>query len=517
MAFLGLSLITWLLLVFAFLMLYIYSTTWKFSYWKKRGVPSPKPVPLLGNTLQVLKNGFHQQVDAWMKELGPIFGLYAFGTTLIVGDVDVLRQILIKDFDHFRNHRQLGVEVKPFSKGVVRLTDDHWKNVRNILTPTFSAGKLKKMVPLLNGACRALIKKLCTASEDKATINVKMLYNALMLDVVAATNFGLDVNSQENPDNAFFKYIEIMLRQGKKWLMIILTISPRLYKVFEYLGFRIMDQTAIDFFMDVTEKVIEARKADPNDKRVDFIRLMIDAHEMEPEKDEDGLVTQFNETGSDRTSKKVPMTSEEVMSQSITFIIAGYDTSSTLLSTVCYLLALNPEIQDKLIEEVDAITEGTENLEYDIISKMVYLDQIIQEALRMYPPAPTTDRLCSKTWTNGKLTIDKGTVVMIPIYSLHHNPDLWPEPEKFNPDRFTKEEKEKRHPMAWIPFGHGPRNCIGMRFALLVVKFALTSIFQKYKVVPVAETPVPLVSKDFGRILPNSGIPLGFEKREGIE
>ncbi|GAV06329.1 hypothetical protein RvY_16341-2 [Ramazzottius varieornatus] len=154
---------------------------------------------------------------------------------------------------------------------------------------------------------------------------------------------------------------------------------------------------------------------------------------------------------------------DEVLAQSIIFFVAGFETSATTLTFMTYLLAIHPEIQEKLRKEIDQAIGKDVPPTYDLISRIPYLDQCINETLRMYPPATRTERENSEEWTYGNLTLDKGTIIAIPIYAIQHDSEYWPEPDSFNPDRFSEENKHKIVPFTFLPFGQGPRNCAGMR------------------------------------------------------
>lgn len=165
--------------------------------------------------------------------------------------------------------------------------------------------------------------------------------------------------------------------------------------------------------------------------------------------------------------------------KSFLFFIAGFDTSSTLLSFVAYELSANPDIQQKLYEEVEETHKslGGNKLTYNAVQNMKYLDMVISETLRLWPPAPNTDRLCVKDYNYDdgqcKFTIEKGTVLLIPIIGLHLDEKYWDNPAKFNPERFSDDNKNNITPGAYVPFGVGPRNCI-VSFRLWVFLFEQT-------------------------------------------
>lgn len=150
---------------------------------------------------------------------------------------------------------------------------------------------------------------------------------------------------------------------------------------------------------------------------------------------------------------------DELVAQCFLFFLAGFDTSSTLLSFLAYELSANPDIQQKLFEEVQETHRrlGGNRLSYDAVQKMKYMDMVISEVLRYWPPAPGTDRVCVKEYyyDDGqcKFTIEKDTLLSIPIVGLHHDEKYWDDPKKFNPERFSDENKDNIVPGTYLPFG----------------------------------------------------------------
>ncbi|XP_072182139.1 cytochrome P450 3A19-like [Diadema setosum] len=195
------------------------------------------------------------------------------------------------------------------------------------------------------------------------------------------------------------------------------------------------------------------------------------------------------------------------------FLAAGYETTTTALTLGSYLLARNPQVQDKLIAEIDKLAPKRDDVDYTKVSTMPYLDQVMCEILRYYPPATRLDRECGETCTYKGVTIERGVDVWVNPYTMHHSSDYWPEPSKFDPDRFSKENREKRDPFTWMPFGAGPRICVGMRFALMEAKMALVRVLQKarFETSPLTEIPPKLGTNDL--LSPPNGVTLKLVAR----
>lgn len=222
-----------------------------------------------------------------------------------------------------------------------------------------------------------------------------------------------------------------------------------------------------------------------NITRPDMIHLLLEAKKgrLVDETDkfkeyEIGFAT-VEESNYGKSKRKLPITEDLIAAQALIFFIAGFETASTTLSFLSYQLAVNPSIQSKLQKEIDQVLIKTGGkVTYEELLKMKYLDQVISETLRMYPAGYILTRVCTKTYLipakkykEVDLTVDPGTVVVIPVIGLHMDPKYFPNPMKFDPDRFSEANRSDIVPGTFIPFGSGPRNCIGGYFIQMFIFF----------------------------------------------
>ncbi|XP_052610686.1 cytochrome P450 3A25-like [Peromyscus californicus insignis] len=177
----------------------------------------------------------------------------------------------------------------------------------------------------------------------------------------------------------------------------------------------------------------------------------------------------------------------EITAQSVVFIFAGYEATSTSISFVMYQLATHPGVQKKLQDEIDRALPNKAPVTYDAL-----MDMVVNETLRLYPAANRLERISKKDVEINGVFIPKGTIVIVPTYPLHQDPEYWPEPEEFCPERFSKENKGSINPYVYLPFGNGPRNCLGLRFALINMKLAVIRVLQNFTLQPCEETQIPL-------------------------
>ncbi|KAK2148412.1 hypothetical protein LSH36_499g02031 [Paralvinella palmiformis] len=241
----------------------------------------------------------------------------------------------------------------------------------------------------------------------------------------------------------------------------------------------------LEFFTKITCDVMKRRMED-GESRVDFLQIMLDNKLPE---DHNGT-SNFSQNGGCLQSEKQGLTHEEILAQSLLFFIAGYETTASTITFLCYCLATNMAAQRELQREIDRMVD----ISYNTLSDLPYLDMCIQETLRLYPPATRILRACNQDTLLGHVNVRRGTLIAIPVYTLHHNPDYWTDPGKclFQNGRFLPEERSSRTPYTWLPFGTGPRNCIGMRLAMMEIKVAMVTLVKHLEFHVTDDTQTPL-------------------------
>jgi cytochrome P450 len=173
------------------------------------------------------------------------------------------------------------------------------------------------------------------------------------------------------------------------------------------------------------------------------------------------------------------MSDELVLSESMQLLVAGHETSSNALSWLFYLLSSRPDCLQKLRQEFSSVLSGA-HLSYEHVPRFEFASQIIQEALRLYPPFWMIDRMAVADDRVGDLAIPRGSTVIVFVYGAHHAPRYWQDPERFDPERFTKENEKLHTPFTYLPFGGGPRGCIGGNYAMLQILMILSTLLKKY-------------------------------------
>ncbi|BES88396.1 cytochrome P450 [Nesidiocoris tenuis] len=476
-----------------------------FNYWKKRGVAQiDVQYPFIGNALKTFLTPIHISRQWGYKEFPNerFVGTYDNRKpTLLIRDPDLIESVLIKDFSHLSDRTNRDDPNAKMAKNLLNLTGDQWKHYRNKLTPTFSTGKLKGMHSQLTDCGNSLIKFM-KSLDDGRPFEVRDVIQRFTMDVIASCAFGLNIDTINDPDSEFRKAGQAIFKPTL-WGKIVfgLRLRPLIRKITQITKFNFFQNSKVgQFFSDAIDTTIEHRKKN-NLTRHDFLHLMNEL--MEKDKAD--------------PNNPFPFDHNALVSNAFVFFLAGFETTATTVSYAMYLLALNEDAQEKAYQEVSRVLKkhGGE-ASFNAIQEMEYLEQVISETLRIYPPAVALSRAVTKPYevpgTSG-LVLPAGSTINIPTYALHHDPQYFPEPEKFIPERFDESNNSIRKG-TYLPFGGGPRICIGARFAKMEAAVCLAMLIQNYHIAKCSQTKIPL---DFDQrsflLVPKGGIWLTVRPR----
>uniref|UniRef100_A0A2L2Y8V1 Cytochrome P450 3A11 n=1 Tax=Parasteatoda tepidariorum TaxID=114398 RepID=A0A2L2Y8V1_PARTP len=477
----------------------------KLSYWKDRNVPYAKPLPFFGSLIDLATTPMHVLELNRYFSLGPIHGFFeGLRPVLVVGDPKLIRDIFITDFQIFPNRRVFqGCPI--LSRSLLISEGDYWRRIRSIVSPTFTTKKLKRILGIFEDCSKTLVQNFKISAQKEKPLSVKRIFNAFVLDVTASSAFSTKIDSLNDSKSEFVQQVNKnfgIIHKSKLCLMLLFTSWHHLKNIFKSSA---VNGSALQFFSDFIKEVISERKR-TKQTRDDFLQLLLDIekkstidNEKEYVENDDDIDTNYGENISGQNifpgESQKNLTHEELVSQCVTFLVAANDTTASLLTTTTHILATNESIQEKAYQEVAKhLQETNGKLTYEALQKMKYLDNIMSETLRLYPPVMRVCRRAEKEYNLGEtgINIQKGVVVLLPILALHRDPKYYPDPEKFDPDRFSDEEVAKRDPNTYLPFGHGPRTCIGMRFAQLSAKVCLVYIISSFVIKSCSQTKIPM-------------------------
>ncbi|XP_049313741.1 probable cytochrome P450 6a13 isoform X3 [Bactrocera dorsalis] len=478
----------------------------KYQYWEQRGVPQLQMNFFYGNFFRIKtmhKTEIFHEVYKKFRGKAKLVGTYVFTKPVaVVLDLDLVKSILIKDFNKIADR----FEQRKGSEGILhrhllRLDGERWRPLRTKLTPTFTSAKMKFMFPTLVTVAQQLEEAFSKQLTKTSSGDVELhdLMGRFTTDVIGHCVFGVDCNSLKDP-NVVFRRMGRRIFYPKYFsirLHIFMTTYPALFKYLKFFNVQEHSKDLEDFMVQLVSDTVRLRE-EQNIHRNDFIDLLI---ELKNSKDTKGMSQ---------------MSIEVMVAQVYIFFAAGYETSSSNLSNGLYELAKNPHVQEKLRAEIKSILEKHNGeLTYEAMMEMTYLDQVITETLRMHPAIGALTRVSIDDYKipDTDITLEKGTHIYIPVSEIHYDPAIYDNPKEFRPERFHPDEMQKRHPQAFLGFGDGPRNCIGLRFGRMQVRVGFITLLKSYRFSLSEKTPTELeISKYSIVLVPHSKIWLKAEK-----
>ncbi|XP_067213413.1 probable cytochrome P450 6a14 [Linepithema humile] len=472
---------------------YIYYKYVLFNYWRKKGVFYVEPVVPAGNLTAFVtgkKSLGELYLDVYVRYKDHrAFGMYSFfKPNLVIADLDLIRTVLIREFESFHDRGTFCNEkYDPLSGNLFNLSGKKWKNMRSKLIPAFTSAKIKQMFMIMEKYGEQVTQSVENQGQATDCIEMKEIFARYSTDVIMSTAFGIEANCMKDPNSEFRRRGKKVFEENSFWLALFLFLP----QFMNFLSIPTTDKKITQFFTKIFRENVNYRQTS-NVVRHDFMNLLIQLIEkgyVEPDDEKD---TSKNTVNVSPATNRITMM--EATAQSYVFYLAGFETSSTTATYSLYELAQQQHIQDKVYNEIDKVLKKHGELTYDAVNEMTYLHKVVNETLRKYPTVPVLNRVCTKDINipTTNIHVSKGTLISIPVLGVHRDPLIYPDPDKFDPERFNADEIAARHPYAYLPFGEGPRNCIGARVGYLQVKIALVSLLSKFKFKLHPRTPVPL-------------------------
>ncbi|XP_058459055.1 probable cytochrome P450 6a14 [Malaya genurostris] len=455
----------------------------RFRYWEDRRVPYVTPTFPTGN-LRGFGRKFHiftimERCYKQLKGKGPFGGIFMYTNPAALAlDLDFVKNVLVKDFQYFEDRSfYYNEKDDPLEAHLVALEGTRWKNLRSKVTPIFSSGKMKMMFPTMIRVANDLSRLLIKEIEEEKNIEMKEILARYTTDVIGNCAFGVDCNSLYNPEAEF-------RQMGKKaftFRFLKVLIAQQFREIARALHVTFFDSDVTNFFLKVVKDTVEYREKN-NVQQNDFMSLLMQLKDPGPESDESK-----NQQGY--------LSIEEIAAQAFMFFLAGFETSSTTMSFCLYELSVNAKLQERARESVLLSIEKHGSMNYDAIRDMQFLEQCINESLRKYPPIASLPRTVTRNYPvpdSDGVVLRRGTTMVIPIYAIHHDSEYYPDPETYDPDRFNPDQVSQRNPFCFIPFGGGPRTCIGLRFGMMQIRIGLAILLKHFRFTVSSKTVVPL-------------------------
>ncbi|MSP69577.1 MAG: cytochrome P450 [Bacteroidetes bacterium] len=417
----------------------------------KTEIPGISIVESIIDTKEMVKNPV-EVFEKYRKKLGPTFSFYFGGTkrTIVTADPDFLQYVLK---DNNSNYEKSHIQVKRFVEfqgvGLTNSHGDYWLRQRKLLSMGFTRSRLTEILPL-----QLLVLNDFMLDFDKAAklgpVDIREQMVKFTLRSVGKSLFGSQMHEEE-----LEKFAEAIAQIQS--FIVKKVVQPYLMPWYIISGQNDHYQKIRREADQIVKNYVEKRRA-AGGKESDILQLVLD--------------TPYKDTGEF-------MSDETIMIEILQLLVAGNETSTTAATWAFYLLAKNPEHISKIRTEIETVFSDNP-IEYSGIVKLTYTSAVLDEAMRVNPPFWMIDREAIDDDEFRGMKIPKGTTVVPYIYGVHHNEKVWQKPDKFDPSRFLSEKTAKMHSFAHIPFGGGPRVCIGQNMAKMQILLVLSAIIKKY-------------------------------------
>ncbi|KAJ6634646.1 Cytochrome P450 4C1 [Pseudolycoriella hygida] len=435
-------------------------------------IPGVKTYPLVGTTYMFFGKSRNETFDVLLKEairfpyisrlwIGP-FPQVCIRKAEYVEKVIGSTKNLEKSFGYKFIRYWLG-------EGLLISGGNKWQKHRKIITPTFHFSILETFFDVFSDKSKILIERLDEHCGTGEPFDIYSYITKAAMDIICEAAMGVSVRAQEKGTNT---YVDAVYQVSQ--LIMNRVVRPWLHPNFIYKHTKAGKEfhECLQTLHGYSADVIQLRKMTRKEKlplngngevkknRLAFLDLLLEANENEN-----------------------LLTDKEIREEVDTFMFEGHDTTTAGITWTIFLLGLHPEIQDKVYNELDSIFHGSDRkVTLSDMSEMKYLERVIKEAMRLYPPVPIIGRRLSENIQLDEYCIPEGCMIKIDLYNLHRDPRFFADPETFDPDRFLPDSMHSRHPFAYLPFSAGPRNCIGQKFAAYEQKAVVSTILRHFTV-----------------------------------
>ncbi|XP_037043226.1 probable cytochrome P450 6d5 [Bradysia coprophila] len=464
------------------------------NFWKNRGFAQLQPHFIFGDIQPMIKQkmSFGQVLESlYVKtKMHKLVGIYfLYKPVMLVNDPVLLQHVFIKNFTNFHDRPcNIDLDVDPIQDNLFNTPGKKWRDLRTKLSPTFTSGKLKGMFSIITDCGNVLDKYLVdNVNNGSDVFEFRDLFARFNTNIISSVAFGIDNDCINDPDHIFRKMgVKLFEMDWKKKLQASVAIFfPLLRKIVK---FKFTHDDVEQFFDGVVKQTINYR-AQNNYERNDFMQLLIQLKDQGFLSADKGETKWAEKEAGSQSGEMKKLTYEELLANAFLFFVAGFETSSSTLSFCIFELARNPRVQRKIQEEIDRVlaAHGNKGFTYEMVHELKYLECCIDEALRKYPIVPLLFRVANEDFRvpDTNLVVPKGTEMMIPVLGIQRNPDIYDNPLEYRPERFldssTGSTSETKG-CYYLPFGDGPRNCIGMRLAKVTTKIGMATVLAKFNV-----------------------------------
>ncbi|KAK5638116.1 hypothetical protein RI129_012411 [Pyrocoelia pectoralis] len=435
--------------------------------------PGPISLPFIGNGLYFVGSTsdiLYNAVSLMRKFKTPLrvwLGHSLFFAITSPEDLEI-----IMNSPHALKKEELYKYAEPIvGTGLFTASVPKWKRHRKVIMPTFNQRILDEFVPVFAEQSTILLEQL-KKEIGKGNFNVFHYVSRCTLDIICETAMGVRVEAQTK-DADYVKWANTAMG----------IVFTRMFNVWFHFDF-IFNLTSLSRELkDIRKKMHHFTGTVVTRKREEYQKERREKRELtegninnEPSRRKTFLqqLIKLSEEGAN-------FTDDELREEVDTFMVAGSDTTASMNSFIFIMLGMFPDVQEKVYQEVIDVLGPCRSVEASDLGRFTYMERVMRETMRIFPVGPLLGRAITKDIQLDKCVIPAGSSVVMGIIHLHWDENVWPEPFKFDPDRFLPEEVAKRHPYSWLPFSGGPRNCVGPKYAFMAMKTLIATVVRKYK------------------------------------
>jgi len=388
----------------------------------------------------------------WIEEYGDVFRIVSpLGQATIIGSPELARQVLIDRYPHYQKKSKPYMVLRILmGNGLVTSEGEFWRGQRKLVQPAFHRRRLEALFAMMVERVNDTVARMSRAAESGDTLDFAPLLSQLTLDIISRAMFSSDMQGAAAGVSHHIailnEYALQMLRHP--WLFLLPRRIPLPFTRKPVHALRSMNVTV--------QSIIQSRRREPH-AHDDLLSMLLSACEED-------------------TGRR--MTDEQLRDEVMTIFVAGHETTANAMAWLLHLVSQHPEVEQRLLAEIDARwTEG--GLTFQNIHAFTYTRQVIEESLRIYPTIWSIGRRCTQEDELGGYQVPVGMNVVVPIFYFHWSERFWPEPQLFDPSRFSPERRPAPEAMIYFPFGAGPRSCIGNHFSLQELMI-MTILFHRH-------------------------------------
>jgi cytochrome P450 len=433
--------------------------------------PGPGTVAFFRSLPEFRRDPLNHFWNAAMK-YGEVVRYRSLWSAYQLSHPDHIQQVLQSNFGNYRKGRDYRILRLSLGNGLLNSEGARWQRQRKMTQPAFQSQQVTSFMRIMSGHTMALLQRWEVFAREGRVFDVVPELMGLTLSIVSQALFTANLESDAAA-------IQKMLAVGREysvdraWSVVRVPVAVPTRRNREY-------RKSISAFHEIIDRIIAERRS-TSDRPPDLLTMLMEA------RDEEGGA----------------MSNRQLRDEVATLVTAGHETTTLVLAWTCFLIATHPEVMERMAAEAALV--NAEPPAYEDLAKLKYSRNVIEEVMRLYPPVWVLSRTATKADSIGGYDIAAGSEILIFPYITHRHPRWWPEPESFRPERFAPENSASRPRYAYLPFGAGPRTCVGLHFAMTEILLVMALLLQRFRV-ELAMDPATVRVEPSVTLRPNPGV-----------